>query len=400
MPAPEIPSVPRVVASPPGNANHAAPATMPAGGPWATDGPGALEHPVSRPAGVEGYAPQPAAVPPLDNTAAMPESRGGQELREALASPASRTENLNRPDVETPRISTPPSDPARPAVAVGTTDPGAAVKQAPEMPVELQFQPVNDRKVRTVQAMFQPHLKEPVTYHTVVASTAGDAASRAFVRLDSQSALTETGAPIMQVGTEGQSAMNANLGFGQDSSGMERQMAALANAPVSMAAVEKNLSGKFIDQLQLNDTLIEQNIRRIAVQARSLGQGARSEIRMVLNPPQLGMMTMRLAVENGQLKGKIIVERAEAKVMLDASMGQLYRSLQAQGVEVHSIDVHVRDQQDSTSGRTSEFSQRDGRNREPSDERLSQQQEDDAADHWKQPRRRDGIRGETFEEVI
>ncbi|MCH7791994.1 MAG: hypothetical protein IID31_06915, partial [Planctomycetes bacterium] len=172
-------------------------------------------------------------------------------------------------------------------------NPGTTIAQAPEMPVELQYQPANTRMVRTVQAMFQPHMEEPVTYHTVVASTAGDVVSRAPARFDTHSVLAETGTPRMQVGAEGQSAMHTNLGYGQDSSGMERQMAALADVPVSMAAVEKNISVKFINQLQLNDTLIEQNIRRIAVQARSLGQGGRSEIRMVLNPPQLGLMTMR-----------------------------------------------------------------------------------------------------------
>jgi flagellar hook-length control protein FliK len=163
--------------------------------------------------------------------------------------------------------------------------------------------------------------------------------------------------------------------------------------PASGAAAP---DGTFAERLRVSDSLIEQNVQRITHQARLMMEEGRSEIRMRLDPPHLGRLSLRMTLENGQIHGRILVERHEAQRLLQDAIPALRQTLHAQGVDVQTMDVQLRDHGSATdpNGR---FVQPDTQSDDSQREWERHRQED--TPEWKQFRkRRDGYRGQKFEQ--
>src|SRR5690606_18825069 len=81
-----------------------------------------------------------------------------------------------------------------------------------------------------------------------------------------------------------------------------------------------------------------------------LEQRAQSELRpggptldLQLHPAELGSVRVRLTLQDGQLAAQLQVVSAAAKEALDAGLAELRATLQAQGFDVQSLSVDVRD---------------------------------------------------------
>ena len=85
---------------------------------------------------------------------------------------------------------------------------------------------------------------------------------------------------------------------------------------------------------------------KIANAARLTRAGGTSEISMRLQPDNLGMMRVRLSLDNQHvLSARIQVETHEARSIVESSLHQLKDSLAQQGLKVEKLDVDVRQDQ-------------------------------------------------------
>lgn len=73
---------------------------------------------------------------------------------------------------------------------------------------------------------------------------------------------------------------------------------------------------------------------------RTDGTG-RSEFRVELVPEHLGEVSLKLVVQDGQVRADLVVARPEVKAALDSEMGFLRQRLQQQGLELGALTVAV-----------------------------------------------------------
>ncbi|URA10904.1 flagellar hook-length control protein FliK [Thermospira aquatica] len=86
---------------------------------------------------------------------------------------------------------------------------------------------------------------------------------------------------------------------------------------------------------------VEQMLQQVAGKALITLRDGQSEMRLQLTPPDLGRMEMKIVLEDGQMRGKIVVSTPEAKALFDQNLGELQRQLQQVGVQVGSLDVSL-----------------------------------------------------------
>lgn len=143
----------------------------------------------------------------------------------------------------------------------------------------------------------------------------------------------------------GNPSTNTNSGhtFGQD---LAQQMPSGNNAASLIAAPNSNLtqvqnagqsstgSGSRVDVNQL----IEQMVSGMTM--RTLAQGT-SEIRLQLQPENLGQVTMRLTVSGNQVSANVIAQNADVGTALVANHQDLARSLASAGLTLSGFSVDV-----------------------------------------------------------
>ena len=79
-------------------------------------------------------------------------------------------------------------------------------------------------------------------------------------------------------------------------------------------------------------------IKQIAIRLN----GERSDMRVQLDPPELGRLDIRLVVEKGAvLQLNIAAERPEVAMMLDKHMSELRQVLADQGLDLSKAEVHT-----------------------------------------------------------
>jgi len=87
---------------------------------------------------------------------------------------------------------------------------------------------------------------------------------------------------------------------------------------------------------QARDSVFRQILFRI--------HGGTSEMRVLLDPPELGQMDMTMIMDKaGVLQLSITAERPELALMLNKHMPELRQALAAQGLEIGSADVSAHD---------------------------------------------------------
>ena len=166
--------------------------------------------------------------------------------------------------------------------------------------------------------------------------------------------------------SSGNSATSSNSGhtFGQDFGGQTPSGAAAASF---LAGPNANLGSQAQDALQSSgangstvdpNRVIEQMVNGLTV--RTLAQGT-SEIRLQLQPENLGQVTMRLTVTGNQVSANVVAQNADVRSALVANQQDLARSLQSAGLTLSgfSVDVSGGDAgQDQSKDRTAGFGRR------------------------------------------
>ncbi|MBN2209343.1 MAG: flagellar hook-length control protein FliK [Candidatus Coatesbacteria bacterium] len=74
---------------------------------------------------------------------------------------------------------------------------------------------------------------------------------------------------------------------------------------------------------------------------RRLSKSGEQEMRIRLNPPELGAMRIRIRVAGEGVKANLLVERPQAQTLLEEGVPALMRALQEQGLKVDSLSVEV-----------------------------------------------------------
>ena len=67
------------------------------------------------------------------------------------------------------------------------------------------------------------------------------------------------------------------------------------------------------------------------------------EIRLVLRPESLGSVRINISIENGSLEGRIIVENASVREVIENNLSALRNALRQEGFDDPALDVSVGD---------------------------------------------------------
>lgn len=86
-----------------------------------------------------------------------------------------------------------------------------------------------------------------------------------------------------------------------------------------------------------DNSIVEQIFQKI----RLINNGDKSEIKLHLNPPELGSVKIHFSEENDEIEAKVFVENAEVKAAIENNAHHLKESVAAHGVEIHKFEVFV-----------------------------------------------------------
>jgi len=126
-----------------------------------------------------------------------------------------------------------------------------------------------------------------------------------------------------------------------------QQAATTANAPILQEAA---------------DVVLPQVVRGLATLVRD----GMAEMRLQLEPADLGEIELRVRTMDGVVRGQMMVQQAEVKQLLDAQLNRLREALEEHGLELGGLDVglardqHPGDSHESDQGRKGSFSGRPG----------------------------------------
>jgi len=82
-------------------------------------------------------------------------------------------------------------------------------------------------------------------------------------------------------------------------------------------------------------------INQIVKKAEVIVTGANSEMKLQLEPENLGKLTLKVAVERGLITAKFVVESYEVKQALESNFNELKDLLQDKGLDIQNINVSV-----------------------------------------------------------
>jgi hypothetical protein len=88
---------------------------------------------------------------------------------------------------------------------------------------------------------------------------------------------------------------------------------------------------------ELGKPVVPQVVRSMATLARN----GVSEMRLQLQPGDLGEIELRVRAVEGMIRGEVMVQHAEVKNLLDSQIERLREALEAQGLQLEGLDVGV-----------------------------------------------------------
>ncbi len=86
---------------------------------------------------------------------------------------------------------------------------------------------------------------------------------------------------------------------------------------------------------------VDAMLQNVAGKISIMMQDKLSELRMKMTPPEYGTMKINLITEDGLMRGKVIVETPEARMLFEQNIDNLRDSLAAIGISLGSIDVEL-----------------------------------------------------------
>jgi flagellar hook-length control protein FliK len=143
------------------------------------------------------------------------------------------------------------------------------------------------------------------------------------------------------------SAGESSMGGRDDNGGSEEQSADSFNQPVNNigAGKQQTVNGlkneSFIVNTQPTPIQEAQNIKEVISRAQMLATKGGGEMKIVMNPEALGEVTMKVAVQNGQVNVEMIAESREAKKLLETGLGDLKATLLSNNLKVDQIKVET-----------------------------------------------------------
>ena len=86
-----------------------------------------------------------------------------------------------------------------------------------------------------------------------------------------------------------------------------------------------------------HENIMEQIFQKIRITTH----GDKSEIKLSLNPPDLGNVKIHFTEESDEIEAKIFVENAEVKAAIENNVHRLKESVAANGIEIHKLEVYI-----------------------------------------------------------
>src|SRR3989339_979203 len=86
-----------------------------------------------------------------------------------------------------------------------------------------------------------------------------------------------------------------------------------------------------------HENIMEQIFQKIRITIH----GDRSEIKLSLNPPELGNVKIHFTEEIDEIEAKIFVENAEVKAAIENNVHRLKESAATNGIEIHKLEVYI-----------------------------------------------------------
>ncbi|MBI2470984.1 MAG: flagellar hook-length control protein FliK [Planctomycetes bacterium] len=150
---------------------------------------------------------------------------------------------------------------------------------------------------------------------------------------------TNNGAPFpLDSQTTTSNAQSNVSDFQQNTQGSPNSGAALS----SSLEDAKNVNHMFHSNDTSNVGHAQENImEQILQKIRITTHGDRSEIKLSLNPPELGNMKIHFMEENDEIKAKIFVENAEVKAAIENNKHHLKESVASNGIDIHKLEVYI-----------------------------------------------------------
>jgi len=169
---------------------------------------------------------------------------------------------------------------------------------------------------------------------------------------------TAGGAAVGEAAAAARVDAGARIGGGPPPAG---QPAAAATTPKAAAAGYRTLTRQAV---QLDEQAADSVFRQILFK---LDKG-RGEMRVHLEPPELGRLDLRLQVErDGDVRLSIGAERGDLAALLQKDLQPLVQALQQQGLHVVHAEVHAQARGDGNRGERPPDGGRDGANRRADD---------------------------------
>lgn len=175
--------------------------------------------------------------------------------------------------------------------------------------------------------------------------------------------------------TQAPSAQKENLPSAAQNMHTDFVAAKAAEAPVAQKAYTSFASA-------VSKVNIEALLQGVTGKALVTLADGKSEMKMNLNPPELGRMNLKLTLEDGIMAGKIVVSTPEAKALFDQNLGELQRALQQAGINLGSLDVALGNNGFSGSQDSAEPSQTGGIAANAAVSTTETAVEQDAAERW------------------
>ena len=147
-----------------------------------------------------------------------------------------------------------------------------------------------------------------------------------------------------------------------------------------MEKLQQALTANSTAQLdKVGEVVLPQIVRGLAALVRG---NAASEMRLLLQPADLGEIELRVRAVDGLVRGEILVSSQEIKQLLESQLGRLRSALAEQGFELEGFDVNVASDNQSFG------------------DELTEQRMPLLADASRDGRERDQIRVTTTEEAV
>ena len=152
------------------------------------------------------------------------------------------------------------------------------------------------------------------------------------------SVMTESGIQSSGLQSPGQGGNAIDLLSVQDSADVGAQVE--TEEGQMMERLQQALATNHVDDLdELGRPVVPQVVRSMM----ALTRNGVSEMRLQLQPGDLGEIELRVRAVEGMIRGEVMVQHVEVKNLLDSQIERLRAALEAQGLQLEGLEVGVSD---------------------------------------------------------